>query len=167
MNEQRLQMVRAAASASYRLIVLRCEISHLPSIVHHKHELYGRAGKNRQLVSYGSSQLWPCVLRRAALDKKSRGTGDRSPPLHLSCAAADILMSLGSTDLCNFKDLSRAQLVQQQKQTINNNNNKPSEWPKAPSSELIKFQKLLKLLLAYTGQHISMAQLPNVPDHTL
>ena len=31
-----------------------------------------------------SSQRWPCVLRRAALDKKkSRGTGDRSPPPHL------------------------------------------------------------------------------------
>ena len=30
-----------------------------------------------------SSQRWPCVLRRAALDKKSRRTGDRSPPPHL------------------------------------------------------------------------------------
>ena len=53
------------------------------------------------------------MLRRAALDKESRDTGDQSPPPHLlisvlrvSGAAVDILMSLGSMDLCNFKDLN-------------------------------------------------------------
>ena len=35
--------------------------------------------------------------------------------------------------------------------TNNNNKNKPKTWPTVPSSELRKFQKLLKLLLAYTG----------------
>ena len=45
----------------------------------------GHAGNERadQLAREASSQRWPCVLRRAALDKKSRGTGDRSLPPHL------------------------------------------------------------------------------------
>ena len=61
-------------------------------------------------------------------------------------AAVDILMSLGSTDLCNFKDLSWAQLVQQQKLTNNNTKNKPRKWPKAPSSELRKISKVIEIV---------------------
>ena len=42
-----------------------------------------------------SSQRWPCVLRRAALDKKSRGTGDQSPPPHL------LMSVLGVSECCS------------------------------------------------------------------